>query len=175
MDVRAMERPEPRVIGYWRARALVLSLPLAAFVAPWATMLPGDALWNLAAVVGASLVLGVLVAIVAPGIRYRRLRFAIDEEALRIEDGVLIQIAKVVPASRLQHVDVIRGPLERAFGLASVAVYTAGGQAATWRIPGLLPARAESLRQDVLRFSAADRAAEALTAQPTERIEPDGS
>jgi len=53
--------------------------------------------------------------------------------------------------SRLQHVDIDQGPLERLFGLASLTVFTAGGRGATFRVNGLTPSRAEAMRDQILR------------------------
>ncbi len=51
-----------------------------------------------------------------------------------------------VPYVRVQHVDTTRGPVERAIGLASVVVYTAGTRGADITIPGLRPVEPPSAR-----------------------------
>jgi membrane protein YdbS with pleckstrin-like domain len=60
---------------------------------------------------------------------------------------VITHVRTVVPFVRVQHVDTQRGPVERALGLASVVVYTAGSRQADVTIPGLTPERADALQE----------------------------
>jgi membrane protein YdbS with pleckstrin-like domain len=63
---------------------------------------------------------------------------------------VIFHEEKAIPVSRLQHVDLTRGPIERAFGLATLVVHTAGTEAASFRLPGLTADRAGQLRDAIL-------------------------
>ena len=56
----------------------------------------------------------------------------------------------VVPLVRVQHLDVIRGPLDKMFGVASLVVHTAGTHNSIVAVPGLSPERAAAIR-DVIR------------------------
>jgi membrane protein YdbS with pleckstrin-like domain len=58
---------------------------------------------------------------------------------------VLFRSLVVVPYGRMQFVDVSAGPLDRAFGLATVQLHTAAATTDA-RIPGLPPAEAARLR-----------------------------
>ena len=91
------------------------------------------------------LVLGVVHALA----RYRIWRFDIQDDALYLERGVVTRVDTVVPFVRVQHVDTQRGPLERATGLASVVVYTAGSRGADVTIPGLTPDRAQRIQTEL--------------------------
>ena len=51
----------------------------------------------------------------------------------------------------MQHVDLMRGPIERMFGLATLVVYTAGTEGASFRLPGVDMRRAEEIRDQILR------------------------
>jgi membrane protein YdbS with pleckstrin-like domain len=82
--------------------------------------------------------------------RYRRWGFELEPDALYIERGVLTRVRTVVPFVRVQHVDARQSPVERALGLSSVVVYTAGSRGGDVSIPGLTPDRADAL-QDRLR------------------------
>ena len=55
-----------------------------------------------------------------------------------------------IPIKRLQHLDVVRGPLEQRLGLATLALFTAGTHHHRTIIPGLDPDEALRLR-DALR------------------------
>src|SRR5690606_41037222 len=65
----------------------------------------------------------------------------------------------LVPHSRVQHVDINHGPIDRRFGLAALKVHTAGTQLSAVSLDGLLRERAEALRDDLVRDSEPDAAA----------------
>jgi hypothetical protein len=108
------------------------------------------------AVVGGAVVLvfGVL-AVVQPRLAYRRFRYEITELGLYVARGRLFRQWQVVPHARVQTVDTKRGPLERAFGLVSVAVSTASASGGT-DIPGLDPRVADSLVEELARRAGLD-------------------
>ena len=68
----------------------------------------------------------------------------------------------VVPYVRIQHVDASRGPVERAFGLATTVVYTAGSRGADVSIPGLSPERAEDLQTRLKQLAIAAEGEDAV-------------
>ena len=106
--------------------------------------------------VGSALVLGLVVlAIVQPRLAYRRFRYEITELGLYVARGRLFRQWQVVPHARVQTVDTKRGPLERAFGLVSVAVSTASAKGGT-DIPGLDPRVADSLVEELARRAGID-------------------
>jgi membrane protein YdbS with pleckstrin-like domain len=82
--------------------------------------------------------------------------YAERERDLLVRHGLLIRRLSIVPYARMQFVDVTAGPLERAFGLATVQLHTAAA-ASDARIPGLAPAEAARLR-DRLTALGEDRA-----------------
>jgi hypothetical protein len=146
-------------VSYWRLSGALTAASIFAGFAVYG--LP--ALFMYRAVGIAILASGAVIAIarliwslVASGLRYRHLGFSTDGGVLRLRSGVLVRTEKVIPTRRLQHIDIDRGPLERWFGLASVSVFTAGGRRATFRLPGLSPETAESLRAELLRNAAQD-------------------
>ena len=55
-----------------------------------------------------------------------------------------------VPRERIQHTDVVRGPLMRRFGIAKLVIYTAGTHNHEISLDGLGAEQAESLRQSLL-------------------------
>ncbi|WP_030756203.1 MULTISPECIES: PH domain-containing protein [unclassified Streptomyces] len=79
------------------------------------------------------------------GRNWRSWRYAERADDLLISRGVLWREETVVPYGRMQLVEVTSGPLERRFGLASVQLHTAAA-ASDAKIPGLVPAEAERLR-----------------------------
>ena len=67
---------------------------------------------------------------------------------LLVRRGVMVRRLSLVPYGRMQFVDVSAGPLERAFGLATLRLHTAAA-ASDVRIPGLPRAEAERLRDQL--------------------------
>lgn len=142
------QRLHPRVRIVWVVRAVLL----AAVVTTIATVpyvLLGISRWVPAVVGGVVLAAGVIHAF----LRYRRWSYEIQADSLYLERGVVTEVRTVAPFVRVQHVDSRRGPVERAFGLASCVVYTAGSRGADVRIPGLTPEQADDLRKELKRLA----------------------
>ncbi len=85
-----------------------------------------------------------------PPIEYRHFRYRIDAQGIDIRLGVVWRRVISVPRSRVQHIDVAQGPLERRYGLASLSIYTAGTEFAKVDLPGLPYARAVRIRDHLL-------------------------
>lgn len=64
---------------------------------------------------------------IAPAFRYRRYRYAIDEEGIYIREGFLWITENIVPIQRLHKMALLQGPIDRFFGLTKIIVTTAGG------------------------------------------------
>jgi hypothetical protein len=71
--------------------------------------------------------------------------YAERDEELMVRHGVMVRRLSIVPYGRMQFVDVSAGPVERAFGLATVQLHTAAA-ASDAGIPGLEPVEANRLR-----------------------------
>jgi membrane protein YdbS with pleckstrin-like domain len=82
--------------------------------------------------------------------------YAERDNDLLVRHGLLVRRLSIVPYARMQFVDVTAGPLERAFGLATVQLHTAAA-ASDAKIPGLPPEEASRLR-DRLTALGEDRA-----------------
>jgi membrane protein YdbS with pleckstrin-like domain len=95
----------------------------------------------------AALVLGA-IALPVVGRRYDSWGYAEREEDLLVRRGVMFARLSVVPYGRMQFIDVTAGPLERAFGLATVRLHTAAASTDA-RIPGLEREEAARLRDSL--------------------------
>ncbi|ADD07147.1 DUF304 domain protein [Natrialba magadii ATCC 43099] len=141
-----MESLHPRIRLLWIAQAAILAIILGIVLAaidPWLLEIPTVAQVG---VVVVGIVLGLAYAVRL----YQVWQFELQPDALYLERGVITFVETAVPFVRVQHVDTQFGPIERALGLSSVIVYTAGSRNADVRIPGLTPERAREL-QDTLR------------------------
>ncbi|HET8681108.1 MAG TPA: PH domain-containing protein [Micromonosporaceae bacterium] len=101
--------------------------------------------WRLAGVAALVLAAVGLVRAVAIVRAVRAWGYAERERDLLVRHGRIVRRLSIVPYARMQFVDVSAGPLERAFGLATVQLHTAAA-ATDARVPGLDPAEAARLR-----------------------------
>jgi uncharacterized protein len=148
------QRLEARVVTYW-----VLGDLLTAAVVTGLAWFVGRPLlaehwrswsdtWEL---VLAGACLGMLVlALLVPPLAFARWRYAYRADLLLLRYGILFVEERAVPVRRMQHVDLVRGPIERLFGLATLVVFTAGNEGSAFRVPGLLVARAQELRDRIV-------------------------
>jgi membrane protein YdbS with pleckstrin-like domain len=121
-------------------------------------------IWWLVAVAVAALALvlteppGWVVAVVVAGLvvlaawawwyiarRVRSYGYAERADDLLVTSGILLRRMVVVPYGRMQLVDVVAGPVDRALGLTTVQLHTAAATTDA-TIPGLLPDEAAALR-----------------------------
>jgi membrane protein YdbS with pleckstrin-like domain len=91
------------------------------------------------------------------GRRFGSWGYAEREDDLLVRRGVMFARLSVVPYGRMQFIDVTAGPLERAFGLATVRLHTAAA-ATDARIPGLERAEAARLRDRLAELGEAQAA-----------------
>lgn len=78
--------------------------------------------------------------------QYRYTFWRLDGEGLAVRRGRLWQRETRVPATRVQHLDLKRGPLQRGRQLATLVVHTAGTRHSAVIVPNLDAADAERLR-----------------------------
>lgn len=137
-----------------RAQVAVLTLIVTVLGGLLAIALSGPAAGGGVAV--AALLAGVL----ADRFTQRRVRawaYCEREDDLLVSRGVMITRLSVVPYGRMQFVDVVAGPVERTFGLATVRMHTAAA-ASDARIPGLEQAEADRLRDQLAALGEAKAA-----------------
>lgn len=114
--------------------------------------LPFDSTWRYLSV-GGWLLLNGLVSTHAwfwPALSYRYTAWKLDEQGMHIRQGVLWRSEIDVPKSRVQHTDVSRGPLQRAFGIATLVIHTAGTHNASVPLPGLSYEHALAIRDHLI-------------------------
>ncbi len=83
--------------------------------------------------------------------RHRLTHWKLDQHGLALQRGHLWQSDTRVPISRVQHVDLRRGPIERATGLTTLVVHTAGSRLNAVALSGLDQHDAERLRDRLAR------------------------
>jgi hypothetical protein len=149
-------------VAWRRVSPKLITVELIARILFTVALLAGGAIgWMLApywvwpAVMAVLVVYGVWRGIVTVR-AVRAWGYAERDQDLLVRHGLLVRRLSIVPYARMQFVDVTAGPLERAFGLATVQLHTAAA-ATDARIPGLPPGEAARLR-DRLTALGEDRA-----------------
>lgn len=134
-------RPSPRLWRARRAQVLTAALPViaaAGFLGAQAGSVQAAA---------AALVVAVAWGLIAAAV-HRRVQswgYVEREDDLVVTRGLLVRRVTVVPYGRMQFIDVIAGPVERFFKIATVHLHTAAA-ATDARIPGLDREQAALLR-----------------------------
>ena len=104
--------------------------------------------WLLSPLVGAlGAVLGAWIGIK----RHRRTLWKLDQDGFALRQGRWWQTESRVPVSRVQHLDLKRGPLQRGLRLATLVIHTAGTRMAAVSVSGLDSDDAEHLRDRLAR------------------------
>ncbi len=84
-----------------------------------------------------------------PARRYAAWGYRMEEDELAVRHGLLVRALSLVPFGRVQHIDLAQGPLERAFGLATLVLNTAGTRGSAVKLPGLAQSDAEQMRDHI--------------------------
>ena len=72
-----------------------------------------------------------------PQVRYRYISYRTDDNGFTIRRGVLWRGVTSIPKARVQHTDVVQGPIQRRYGLGTLVIHTAGTQDASVSLSGL--------------------------------------
>ncbi|MET9273714.1 PH domain-containing protein [Kribbella sp. NPDC003557] len=132
----------PKLATLRRLNAAIVAGP-AAIAALVALGLTVGWLYGVLAVVLIALLFGWSWVLI--GRNQRSWKYAEREDELLVSRGVMFRELVVVPYGRMQFVDVTDGPLQRAYGVATVELHTAT-PATDAKIPGLHPDEAGRLR-----------------------------
>ena len=98
-----------------------------------------------------------LVNLILVPFRVRAMRYRLRGDDFVFRRGVIFQRQVAVPYGRLQLVDINRGPLSRALGLAELKLITAAASTGV-TIPGIVMADCEQLRDDLVSLAETRRA-----------------
>jgi uncharacterized protein len=141
----AWRLPSPRLQVLRRVQ--VAAVAIAVALAAGGVCAASVGLWWAVVAVAGAAALGLLVNRIAQR-RVGAWAFCEREDDLLVRRGVMFRRLSVVPYGRMQFVDVVAGPFERLFGLATVRMHTAAA-ASDARIPGLSEADAARLRDQL--------------------------
>ena len=95
------------------------------------------------------LLLALYLIVRTPLRRYHARGFQMGDDRLRVVRGLIFNSDTVVPFGRVQHIDVHQGPIERAYGLGTLILHTAGNHNASVKLPGLGHGDALAMREEI--------------------------
>jgi membrane protein YdbS with pleckstrin-like domain len=82
---------------------------------------------------------------------WRHTHWSLDAAGFTLRRGHLWRSETRVPQSRVQHLDLRRGPLQRRYGLSTLVIHTAGTRQSAVSVRGLDEGDAERLRDTLAR------------------------
>lgn len=148
MDTEPLTKLDPGYTTVMRIEGLLAVLPflILALALGGASVLPAPWTW---APMLVPLLIALLFVLLIPVKRFRSRGYHMASDRLRVVKGVLFHADTVVPFSRVQHLDVEQGPLERAFGIARLILHTAGTHNSSVTLPGLAHRDAVAMREEI--------------------------
>lgn len=81
--------------------------------------------------------------------KYLTLRYALVNGELRIDEGLIFRRHRVIPANRIQNIDLLQNPIHHLLKVAEVRIETAGGSEPEAKLRVLSLTDVESLRTAV--------------------------
>jgi uncharacterized protein len=101
-----------------------------------------------------SILTGLFILLAVKGYDYEG--FAVREKDILYQSGIFFRSTLIIPFNRVQHCEIVHGPIDRIFGLAELSLFTAGGSSSDLSIPGLAQDKASALKYFITNRVAAD-------------------
>ena len=170
------QRLDPRVIRLHQVAHAIVSgvLLAAALLTTNIAALAGGRWWKVLIFLAGSFVgAGIVWRL---GHRWAQLSYdhtswLLSPAGLEIGRGVIWRKTLSVPRSRIQHTDVVQGPLQRSYGLSTLVLYTAGAEHARIALDGLAFETALAVREDLLRSDEPHQPSAAPESEPLAALE----
>lgn len=124
---------------------LLVVIAVGAYAATTLLAQPWPWAWTVAGVIA----LGILFELVILPRQARAIGYMLRADDIVFRRGILWQRMIAVPYGRMQLVDITRGPVDRAFGIAKLRLVTAAATTGV-EIPGMTEDAAESLRDTLI-------------------------
>ncbi len=132
-------------------KAIILStLVTAAFVLFYmnkSSKIP-DLIWT---IIFIALVIFILSNILIAYLGFKKKKYKLRQYDIIYKTGLLWRSETSIPFVRVQHSEVIQGPIERLFRLSKLKLYTAGGHSSDLSVPGLSLTKAEQLKDFITK------------------------
>jgi len=146
---------EPEVIALWRLNggiewAVLLAMTFVIITVGSIVLSLGLWFWALLAAWVLALVVAIVQTIWYPPLAHRYYAYRITDRIIEVRHGVWFRESRLIPLSRLQHIDLRQGLFERSYGLATLVFHTAGMHESSTPLPGLAAGKAAALRDQLI-------------------------
>jgi len=85
-------------------------------------------------------------AVIYPYLAYKKRNYMLREHDITYTTGLIWRNEVTITYNRIQHLEVSQGPIQKFFKLASLQLFTAGGQKSDMGISGLKPETAQKIK-----------------------------
>ena len=145
MRAQPANRISKKGLKVWRLYGLIqtIILALVAIGGGVLTYIYEGPWWIYALEAVLLIVIGYLIIILFPKVRWMRWRYEVRDSEIELQHGLFIVKRTLIPMVRVQHVDTSQGPILRKYGLAEISISTA---ATVHTIPALIMDEADDLR-----------------------------
>jgi membrane protein YdbS with pleckstrin-like domain len=146
---------DPEVIDVWRLNggiewAVLLAMAFVIITVGSIVLSLGLWFWVLLAAWVLVLIVAIVQTIWYPPLAYRHYTYRIADQVIEVRRGVWFRESRLIPLSRLQHIDLRQGLFERSYGLATLVFHTAGMHESSTPLPGLAADKAAALRDQLI-------------------------
>ena len=83
---------------------------------------------------------------------FNRKKYLVHETYLSYKKGLLVRQMTMIPFSRIQHIEIDEGPIERYFNLSTLSIYTAGDSGKDLKISGLKKEKAQEIKELITAY-----------------------
>ena len=149
LDDGELTKLHPNYAHALRVQTALMAIPVLIGSLVLEAVMRENALLPPGVIAGPVLLIAIALIIRIPSRRYSARGYQISADRLRVVRGLLFRYDTVVPFSRVQHIDVNQGPLERFFGIATLTLHTAGNHNASVALPGLGEPLAREMRETI--------------------------
>lgn len=148
-DDGPLTKLHPNYAHALRVRTTLTAIPFLVGALVLETVFRDQGIFPSGVIAGPVLLIALILIIRIPASRYNARGYQISADRLRVVRGLLLRRDTVVPFSRVQHIDLHQGPLDRFFGIAALTLHTAGNHNASVSLPGLGADLAADMREDI--------------------------
>lgn len=141
----------PKYLGVEIVSSIISALVLCAIAVVFVVVGAWFGWWAL----GLAVVIGVVMLVLAPR-RVRSIGYQLRSDDLVFKRGIMFHRVVSVPYGRMQLIDINRGPVARALGLAELKFVTAAASTGV-SIPGLVDEEANALRDHLVGLAESRR------------------
>ncbi len=98
-----------------------------------------------------ALIIFILSNMIIAYLGFKKKKYKLRQYDIVYKTGLLWRSETSIPFVRVQHSEVIQGPIERLFRLSKLKLYTAGGHSSDLSVPGLSLPKAEQLKDFITK------------------------